>query len=294
MPEQYVNLANSTLAGSIDGVTNPITFSVNPGDGTLFPATTNGFFRVTVCDTNGANAEVMMVTSRATDTFTASRGAGAALESPVPTLVAHAAGSIVSHDITVGAVTTLLTQQRPIFTPPVGLTLHDGVGGATLSTDSYGLTLSVPGNNSNSIIYCSTALAHSTYTAIFGFEGYIGPNTFQQMGPCITDGTKLIVWRFPNPGSQPDIYYWSAFNNFVTQFSISGLFPLSGEGLFCRIIQDATHRTFYQSDRRMRNWTQMFQQTALTSLTENAAGFFMNNDSTYPGILEGFHYTVSY
>lgn len=104
MAEQYTNLANSTTVGSIDGVTNPITFSVQGGDGTLFPATANGNFRVIVCDTNGANAEVMMVTSRATDTFTASRGAGASLEAPVPTLVAHAGGSIVSHSITVGAM----------------------------------------------------------------------------------------------------------------------------------------------------------------------------------------------
>lgn len=294
MPEQYVNLANSLLAGSIDGSTNPITFSVTPGDGALFPATTNGFFRVTVCDTNGANAEVMMVTSRATDTFTASRGVGAALESPVPTLVAHAAGSIVSHDITVGAVTTLLTQQNALYTPPTGFTLHDGVGGAVLSTDSYGLTLSVPGNNSNSIIYCSTALAHSTYTAIFGWEGMIGPPNFNQMGPCVTDGTKLIVWRFPNPTNAVDIYYWSAFNNFVTQFTTIGMVPLGNNGVFCRIIQDATHRTYYQADRRMRNWTQVFQQTALTSLTETQVGFFCNCDSLDPAILDAFHFTVTY
>lgn len=104
MAEQYTNLANSTTVGSIDGVTNPITFSVQGGDGALFPTTANGNFRVIICDTNGANAEVMMVTSRATDTFTASRGAGASLELPVPTLVAHAGGSIVSHSITVGAM----------------------------------------------------------------------------------------------------------------------------------------------------------------------------------------------
>jgi hypothetical protein len=293
MAEQYNNLANSTTVGSIDGVTNPITFSVQSGDGALFPATANGFFRVTVCDTNGANAEVMMVTSRATDTFTASRGAGCLLETPTPTLVAHAGGSIVSHDLTVGAFNTVLTQQRPIFTPPVGLTLHDGVGGATLSTDSYGLTLSVPGNNSNSIIYCSTALAHSTYTAIFGFEGLIGAANFQQLGPCVTDGTKFIVWRFPNAGQAADIYYWATFNSFTTQFAVAGLSSFGNEGIFCRIIQDATHRTFYQSDRRMRNWTQIFQQTALTSFTETQAGFFINCDSTSPGILEGFHLTLS-
>lgn len=149
MAEQYVNLANSTTVGSIDGVTNPITFSVQSGDGTLFPATANGNFRVTVCDTNGANAEVMMVTSRATDTFTASRGTGASLELPVPTLITHAGGSIVSHDITVGGMNQIRKDlNRFIFS---GALPTDGRSGDLLfPTDDvvisgYNGTVFVPG-----------------------------------------------------------------------------------------------------------------------------------------------------
>lgn len=292
MSEQYVNLANSTTVGSIDGVTNPITFSVQSGDGALFPTTVNGVFRVTVCDTNGANAEVMMVTSRATDTFTASRGAGALLETPTPTLIAHAGGSIVSHDLTAGAMTTIITQVSPIYTPPIGLTLHDGAGGAVLTTDSYGLTLDTPSDAGNSVIYCSTALATSTYTAIFGFRGGMYNANFAQVGPCITDGTKLITWRFTQTPFANDIYYWSVYNNPVTQFDTHGISHWGMSGVFCKIVQDSTHRTFYIMDSRLRTSVQIFQQTALTSLTENAVGFFALSNNGLHAFVEGFHLKV--
>jgi hypothetical protein len=121
----------------------------------------------------------------------------------------------------------------------------------------------------------------------------LGPSNFNQIGPCVTDGTKFIVWRFPNPTNAVDIYYWSAFNSFTTQFTTTSMVPLGNNGVFCKIVQDATHRTFYQADRRMRNWTQVFQQTALTSFTETQAGFFCNADSTTPAIIEGFHLVLS-
>lgn len=104
MSEQYVNLAQSTNVALIDGVTNPVTFSVAAGDGALFPSTANGNFRVTVSGTDGSGAEVMLCTSRSGDSLTCSRGTSATLESPTPTLIAHSIGSVVSHDITVGAM----------------------------------------------------------------------------------------------------------------------------------------------------------------------------------------------
>ena len=106
--EQYVNLGSFTCRGSLDASTNPITVVVNSGDGIKFPSTTNGPFRITVCDAGGTNAELMLVTTRATDTFTAYRGSligsHAAAEVPVPTLTTHSAGSTVGHFITMGAM----------------------------------------------------------------------------------------------------------------------------------------------------------------------------------------------
>lgn len=303
MAEQYNNLANSLLAGSIDGSTNPITFQVSSGDGAKFPATANGPFRVTVCDTNGLNAEVMMCTTLSTDTMTCNRGAGCTNETPTPTLVAHAAGSIVSHDITSGAIKSIrseienevisVIQVSPLVTPPSGLTLHDGIGGATLSTDVYGFTLDVPSAGGNNVIYCSTALPASTYTAVFGFRGGGINAGFTQCGPMITDGTKIITWRFTQSPSANDIYYWSTFSNPVTQFTTVSLNYWGMPGIFCKIVQDATHRTFYYGDWRRRAWLQCFQQTALTSLTENAAGFFVLTDNGTHAFCEGFHYGTS-
>ena len=102
--EQYVNSAASTSAGTINNSSNPVTFSVSAGAGALFPAA--GPFRVTVSNTDGTNAEVMLCTSIATDALTCARGSSATNESPVPSLLTHAAGSIVQQTLTVGAFNT--------------------------------------------------------------------------------------------------------------------------------------------------------------------------------------------
>jgi hypothetical protein len=118
--EQYQNLASSTNTRSLDNSTNPITIVLNSGDGALFPSTTNGPFRITVCDTSGTNCEVMLVTTRATDTLTAYRGSligsHAAAEVPVPILSTHSAGSIVSHDLTAGAFNQIRIDHTGPFT----------------------------------------------------------------------------------------------------------------------------------------------------------------------------------
>lgn len=143
MSEQYVNLAASLTAGAIDNSTDPVTFSVTAGDGALFPATINGSFRVVVSNADGTNAEVMLCTSRSTDSLTCARAANATGESPVPTKLSHAAGSIVSHDLTSGAMNQIRQDlSRPLFsgalpadgrkgdilwpTDDVVLSIHDG------------------------------------------------------------------------------------------------------------------------------------------------------------------------
>lgn len=104
MAEQYNNLAASTTAGSLNNTDNPVTFSVQTGDGALFPATTNGSFRIVVANADGTNAEVMLCTSRTGDSLTCARGSSATGESPTPTLLSHASLSVVSHVLTVGAM----------------------------------------------------------------------------------------------------------------------------------------------------------------------------------------------
>ncbi|HLG97241.1 MAG TPA: hypothetical protein VKX49_13100 [Bryobacteraceae bacterium] len=113
--EQYSNLGSSTCTGSLDNSTNPTSIVVASGAGANFPSTTNGPFRIVVCDATGTNAEVMIVTTRATDTFSGVyRGSAistyGAQETPIPTLSTHSAGSTVVQAITVGAMDQIRTE----------------------------------------------------------------------------------------------------------------------------------------------------------------------------------------
>jgi hypothetical protein len=109
MSEQYQNFAYGTISSTINNSSNPVTIVLNGGNGASFPATTNGPFRITVLGTGASTAtEVMIVTTRSSDTLTAYRGTtistyGAA-EIPTPSLQAWAAGSVVSHNLTAGAM----------------------------------------------------------------------------------------------------------------------------------------------------------------------------------------------
>lgn len=129
MSEQYMNLGSSTCTGTLDNSTNPITVVVASGAGANFPATTNGPYRIVVFDSAGTNAEVMLVTHRATDTMTATRGNWSstvgASETPIPTLSTHSAGSTVVQAITAGAENQIRADQH-----------RTGFSGA-LPTDGY-------------------------------------------------------------------------------------------------------------------------------------------------------------
>lgn len=113
MPENYVNLAS---APSISGLPNTGTsalFSLSAGGGAQFPSSN---FRITVSNADGTNAEPMLCVSRSTDALVVNRGTSALLESPTPTVGSHAVGSIVSHNLTAGAMNQIrldLHQQGP-------------------------------------------------------------------------------------------------------------------------------------------------------------------------------------
>lgn len=100
--EQYVNLAASTAASALIGSGTSAQFNVAGGAGALFPATPQ--FRVTVSNADGTNAEPMLCTAISGDALTVLRGASASLESPTPTALVHAVGSLVSHNLTAGAM----------------------------------------------------------------------------------------------------------------------------------------------------------------------------------------------
>jgi hypothetical protein len=114
MAEQYQNFAYGTATASL-GTANPLTIVLNGGAGAAFPTTTNGPFRITVQEP-GLNTvtEVMIVTTRATDTLTAYRGTAiatyGAAEVPTPTISTWAAGAIVSHNFTAGVMNQIRSE----------------------------------------------------------------------------------------------------------------------------------------------------------------------------------------
>lgn len=230
MAEQYNNLAVSTTAGSINNSTDPVVFSVAAGEGTLFPATTNGSFRVTVSDADGTNAEVMLCTSRSTDALTCSRAANATLETPTPTKIAHTTGSLVSHDLTTGAMNQIRIDKTGTFSG--SLPTDSRSGDIRIPTDdivqwvntgsslkpfgpSFNLTAPIPSNfswtnqggatNTNragsvflkgtnqsgdQLRIWGTAVPTAPYSYIVGIVPMISGTDFQHVGFGFTDGTK--------------------------------------------------------------------------------------------------------
>lgn len=137
--EQYQNLAASTAAGNINNSSNPVTFSVQSGDGALFPATTNGPFRITVSAADGTGAEVMLCTSRSGDALTCSRGSSATNETPTPTLVAHSSGDVVSHNVTSGGMKSILSDiiYGDPMTAPTTSTFGTAVDGTNITNVTF-------------------------------------------------------------------------------------------------------------------------------------------------------------
>lgn len=93
MSEQFANFATSTISASMDGTTDPITFTVVSA--TDFPG--SGDFRVLI------EAEILKVTGVSGADFTADRAQEGTAK------VAHASGSQVSHVLTAGGLTAAIT-----------------------------------------------------------------------------------------------------------------------------------------------------------------------------------------
>ena len=140
MSEQYQNLTVSALSATVNSTSNPVTFSISGGTGSLFPPTTNGPFRVVVMNTDGTNAEVMLCTTLSGDSLTCSRGAGATGEVPTPIMLTHAAGSVVAHNLTAGAMNAIRDDIHATGTLS-GLPTAPIQGDRYFTTSRYGIAL---------------------------------------------------------------------------------------------------------------------------------------------------------
>jgi hypothetical protein len=297
--EQAKNLASSTTTGSVNNSSNPVTFSVQSGDGASFPSTTNGPFRVVLSATDGTNAEVMLCTSRSTDSFTCSRGSSATGELPVPTLLAQSSGALVSHIITVGGMEHLLTERRPRLTAPDSSAFSwVNQNGAVEDHDDYGFTLRLPNTGGNSLTHRVVSVT-SPYTLVCGFRGLTVDANFNQCGPSIHDGVnnKSIVCRFKNDGTF-DIYTWNDPASFQSQLYSTTLGPAFWglDLIMVKIVVDASHRTYYIATLRgglRGSWIQLFQHANNAFITEDHAGVFCLASNGSDQMIDVDHWVIS-
>lgn len=136
------NQADSLLVGSINNVDDPVTFSITPGDGDLkFPSTAGGkYYRILAIQPDG-DYEIMMVTSRTSDSMTADR------ELEGTTKLAFAAGAAISHRLTAQDFLDYLTALAS-YMPLEGGTFTDSVTfklGADVAS-AAALAVDIPGN----------------------------------------------------------------------------------------------------------------------------------------------------
>jgi hypothetical protein len=186
---------------------------------------------VVVSNSDGTNAEVMLCTTRATDALTCSRAANATGESPVPTKLSHASGSIISCSITAGAMNqirqdhirsfsgALPTDGRagdlafatddvvawrnngssfvpfgpvwPLTAPIPGNFAWVNQGGASMSSRNGSMLLTGTNQTSDSLRYFGLGVPATPYSYVVGFTPYIIGEDFQHMGFGFTDGTKF-------------------------------------------------------------------------------------------------------
>ena len=124
------NNALSTLAGAVDGATNPVTFSVAAGDGTLFPApATDGPFMVTI------DSEILKCTARTVDSLTCSRAQEGTL------IASHLLGAAIQLRVTAKQIADIQSVLRGLGRWSMGQSglitpasvIGGGVGGFSVS-----------------------------------------------------------------------------------------------------------------------------------------------------------------
>lgn len=95
------NNAISTIAGAVDGATDPVTFSVAAGGGALFPApATDGPFNVTI------DSEILKCTSRTVDSLTCARAQEGT------SIAVHSLGAAIQLRVTAKQITDIQTLLR--------------------------------------------------------------------------------------------------------------------------------------------------------------------------------------
>jgi hypothetical protein len=277
MSERFSNYAVTTTTALIDGVTDPVSITVD--NASMFPD--DGNFRVLI------DSEIMLVTSVAGNSFTAVR----AVEGTQ--ITAHEPGSIIRHIFTAGALNTAFTESVKtgpinnlpsearagdmyICTDTVYSMVHDGTdwmyfvngykvtppapgdftwvnqGTATMSSTYGGVLLAdlttAGGNYDLACIVRPTPTP--PYSVVWGFYYFFEAQHFGLTGPILYDSGsgKIVLLR------------WGTGNNSVTEIlyermnSVSSpnnaAFVYGGDSfvahpMFMKMTDDGSMRRYY-------------------------------------------------
>jgi hypothetical protein len=181
MAELFSNLAESTTAGAINNTTDPVTFSVQPGDGSRFPAAAVGstdYFHAVV--DSGTIVEILRC-QRNVDAITADRAQEGTLK------VAHTAGVKFAHVLTASAIqqipaypqkSTLTTRGDLYVRNSTGLIVRKATGGngtvlTADSTDPEGLKWATPSGGGGG---AGVAWQEADYTIYYDGTNYQARN----------------------------------------------------------------------------------------------------------------------
>lgn len=161
-----------------------------------------------------------------------------------------------------------------------------GTGITFVRDDTHGyLTIKSTGSSTTGQICGATkASLAATYTATFMLSAAGGDlSVDNQCGICVTDGTKFIAMAVQwFPGSSAQVFFNISKYTNATTFSLDYFAtqsPLLYTGfLFFRIVEDATHRTYYVSTDGV-NFLQALQTAVGDFLTTTRYGVFVRGDA---------------
>lgn len=328
--EQYKNLAKSTAAGAIDSSTDPVTFSVASGEGALFPATTNGPFRIVI------DSEVLKVTSRSTDSFTAARAQEGS------SIASHSSGASVIHSLTTGAMDAIRGEVNqvglysalpsagtckagdhykcsdseyefyhngsawlafyrgiPVTMPPAASGYTQENSGRGTLTDNAGGGLLLVGSESSPINW--EPFSRSVPSAPYTYE--IGCTTTGVMstaasdngivGLFLSDGTKYKWWALADVLSVMYNTARETFNSTLknTTGGWHGASQVAGP-LFVRIRDDNT-TLFYDWSKDGQNWRNYYSESRTNLFTATKIGFMVRSGPNAQMQKHVFHLKVA-
>ena len=312
--EKFANNAETTInqGGGVDNSTDPVVFTVT--DGSVFPSTGN--FRIRI------DNEILLVTSRSTNSITASR----AQENT--TIAAHSNGSKVTHVLTAGsldqrlidqvfssAYASKLTSEKQgrLFLPSDGYTLErddgsnwkpwgpifpftppvDGSyswvnqGSASVITTKGSIFLSAPVASGENIRIRDKSIPSAPYTITAAFIPCLSVGPYPMCGIGLRNSTSGKIVFFQMYCNNAHLFLGIRRYDSPTAFNSDTYIVTASwiSGLvFLRIVDDNTNRKFYYS-KDGQNFVLFYSESRTLYITPDKLFFGVNSLGTIGDIV---------